>query len=444
MGTIPPIKINFKPTIKQHEAFLHLEDPAKIEILFGGGAGGAKSYLGCTWLLLNCLRYAGSRWLMGRAVLKTLKETTLNTFFQICHEHKLVPTVHYTYNQQNGTIKFFNGSEILLKDVAFRPSDPQWDSLGSLEICGAFLDEVAEIHSKAKNIVRSRCRYKLDEFGITPKLLMSCNPTKGWAFIEFYKPYFEGNEDEERAYVQALVYDNPHIPKSYIRSLEKLDKASRERLLLGNWFYDGDPRALIEYDKMVDLWTNDHVPTGRKYITADVAGMGSDLMVFGVWDGFRKIHTETLSKNDGKQALVVFDRLKKKYGIPNSNIVYDADGIGSYLRGFLRGAKPFVNNSTALKGENYSNLKTQCYFLLAKYINEGRIFVTHEEYKTELCEELEQVKRDKVDTEGKLRLVAKSEVRLNIGRSPDFSDEMAFRMYFELKKDPKTQHLNFI
>jgi len=444
MGAIPKIQLNFNPTVKQHEAWLHLHDPEKIEVLFGGGAGGAKSYLGCSWLLINCLRYAGSRWLMGRAVLKTLKETTLNTFFQICNEHELVATVHYTYNQQAGTIKFWNGSEILLRDLQYKPSDPQFDSLGSLEICGAFIDEVAEIHSKAKNIVRSRCRYKLDEFGITPKILMSCNPTKGWAFNEFFKPDFDGTIEPDRAYVQALVYDNPHIPESYIRSLEKLDKASRERLLYGNWFYDGDPRALIDYDKMADLWTNDHVAHGKKYITADVAGMGSDLMVFKVWSGFRIIWIETLEKNDGQQALVVFNKLKSRFQVPNSNITYDADGIGSYLRGFLRGAKPFVNNSAALKNENYANLKTQCYFLLSEYINEGRIFIEDETYRDQITQELEQVKRDKVDTEGKLRLVPKSEIREAINRSPDFADAMAFRMLFELKTETRTQSLSFI
>ena len=444
MGALRPIVFDFVPTNKQDEAFVHLDDPNKVEILFGGGAGGAKSYLGCSWLIMNCLRYSGSRWLMGRAVLKTLKETTLNTFFQICQQQNIVAGEHFTYNQQAGTIKFFNGSEILLRDLSYKPSDPQFDSLGSLEICGAFIDEVAEIHAKAKNIVRSRCRYKLDEFGITPTLLMSCNPCKGWPFTEFFKPDHDGTLTEDRAYIQALVYDNPHIPKSYIQSLEKLDKASRERLLFGNWFYDGDPRALIEYEKMADLWTNDHVPHGKKYITADVAGMGSDLMVFDVWSGFRVVHTETLAKNDGKQALKVFSRLKAKYGVPNSNITYDADGIGSYLRGFLKGAKPFVNNATALKGENYANLKTQCYFLLAKKINEGAIFIESEEYRDELIQELEQVKRDKVDTEQKLRLVPKSEIREAINRSPDFADSKAFRMIFELKTDPRGQHLNFI
>ena len=68
--------INFKPTIKQIEAFDYLTDKTTTEILYGGGAGGGKSYLGCCWLIISCMQYSGTRWLMGRAVLKSLKEST--------------------------------------------------------------------------------------------------------------------------------------------------------------------------------------------------------------------------------------------------------------------------------------------------------------------------------------------------------------------------------
>ena len=58
-----------------------LHDKQHTEILYGGAAGGGKSWLGCLWLLASAIEYPGSRWLMGRSRLKTLKETTLNSFF---------------------------------------------------------------------------------------------------------------------------------------------------------------------------------------------------------------------------------------------------------------------------------------------------------------------------------------------------------------------------
>ena len=80
------MKIDFTPTIKQNEAWEYLHDIETSEILFGGSAGGGKSYFGSAWLLYSCLRYPETRWLMGRAVLKTLKETTLNSFFSVCSD----------------------------------------------------------------------------------------------------------------------------------------------------------------------------------------------------------------------------------------------------------------------------------------------------------------------------------------------------------------------
>ena len=76
-------------THKQTAALDILEDNETVELLFGGGAGGAKSVLGCYWLLKSSLKYPGTRWVLGRAVLKTLKETTLNTFWWVCNHQVL-------------------------------------------------------------------------------------------------------------------------------------------------------------------------------------------------------------------------------------------------------------------------------------------------------------------------------------------------------------------
>ena len=69
-------------TKKQTEAIDFLEDDKTTEVLFGGGAGGAKSFLGCYWVLKTCLKYAGVRGVIGRWKRKNLYETTLNSFWR--------------------------------------------------------------------------------------------------------------------------------------------------------------------------------------------------------------------------------------------------------------------------------------------------------------------------------------------------------------------------
>jgi len=139
---------------KQENAVYYLKDEETNELIYGGAAGGGKSALGCLWLIENCQKYPGSRWLMGRSKLKTLRETTLKTFFELAT--RLNITDQYTYNASDYTIKWDNGSEIVLKDLFFYPSDPNFDSLGSLEITGAFIDECNQLVYKAWQIVKSR------------------------------------------------------------------------------------------------------------------------------------------------------------------------------------------------------------------------------------------------------------------------------------------------
>src|SRR3546814_17191239 len=146
-----------KLTIKQTKALDSLQSPVINEVLFGGGSGGAKSVLGCYWLGKCCLKYPGTRWVMGRAVLKTLKETTLNSFFWVMAQQGLMAGRDYKFNAQSNTIYFPNASEILLKDLYSYPSDPNFDELGSLEITGAFVDERSEESRVGKECVRT-CR----------------------------------------------------------------------------------------------------------------------------------------------------------------------------------------------------------------------------------------------------------------------------------------------
>ncbi|RZJ99401.1 MAG: hypothetical protein EOO43_26435, partial [Flavobacterium sp.] len=220
-------------TLKQTLALDILEDSFTTEVIYGGSAGGGKSYLGVLWCILSALKYEGTRWLIGRSKLKELKSTTLNSFFDVCKLQGLKPIQHYTYNQQSGIIKFNNGSEIILMDLFSYPSDPNFDKLGGLEITGAFIDECNQVAKKAWQIVKSRIRYKLNEFGLIPKLLGTCNPSKNWVYNDFYKPSIDDSLEPYRAFLAALPTDNPHLSKEYLKSLNDLDNASKQRLLYG-------------------------------------------------------------------------------------------------------------------------------------------------------------------------------------------------------------------
>ena len=434
--------IKWKPSQRQEQALTLLEDDIHTEIFYGGGAGGGKSYLGCAWLIFNCINYPGSRWLMGRAILKSLKESTLLTFFQVCKEFDLKPNVDYRYNAMEGTIKFWNDSSVYLKDLFLYPSDPEFDSLGSTEYTGAFIDEASQITAKAKNIVMSRIRYKLDEFGLVPKLLIASNPAKNFLYFEFYKPSKEETIELYRAFVPALVGDNPYISKFYEQNLHKLDRISKERLLYGNFEYDDDPTRLFEYDAIMDLFTN--TPEfGDRYCSVDVAGRGRDRTMILIWNGLflEKVYNKDNISNKE------LDEILTRHKIPRSKCVIDEDGVGFGLVKDLPGVKGFVNNARpiARKKEtedekaihNYANLKAQCWFELANYVNSGWIGVTKEikvEEREMIIEDLEQIKQKDPGKDQPLRVLTKEDIKEQLGRSTDIGDAIMMRMFFIVNK----------
>jgi phage terminase large subunit len=483
-------------TIKQTLALDILEDAATTELLYGGGAGGGKSALGTYWVLKNCLKYAGSRGLIGRAKLKNLKETTLLTLFEVMDKQGLT-TAHYKYNEQAGTVTFYNGSVIFLKDLFQYPSDQNFDSLGSMEITFAFVDECNQIVAKAWGIVKSRIRYRLGYYchkcgrpnalagehtgnevlgydangeanqwhcrgcgsitkGLVPKLLGSCNPAKNWVYATFYKPSKDGSLKPYRRFVQSLLSDNKYTAASYRESLLTLDLASIERLLRGNWEYDGDPATLIGYDRICDLFTNEFVATGQPAITADVARFGADKAVVGVWSGFRLTNVVVMDKSKTTELVTLIRALATTHKVPMSRIVIDEDGVGGGVVDALPGCIGFINNARPMpmleeverarregrepKPANYENLKAQCQYMLASCINAAGMYVaevaTTSGQREAIMEELAVIKQRDMDKDGPLRVLSKDDVKELIGRSPDYSDMMSMRMRLELQPPP--------
>lgn len=426
------MRLNLKQTI----ALDYFEDKKSSEILFGGGAGGGKSVLGCYAIAKNCLKYPATRWLIGRAKLKTLKETTLMSLFFVLNSQGLKSSTHYVYNQQSNSIKFFNNSEILLKDLFYYPSDPNFDELGSLEITGAFIDECNQITHKAWQIVQSRIRYKIDDFNLIPKILGTCNPAKNFVYKEFYKLHKNNELPTYRKFVQSLATDNEFISKHYIDNLSKLDNASRERLLYGNWEFDDDPAVLFDYESIVNLFSNTFAKGGKKYITCDVARLGNDKTVIRVWDGYRSIHKVKLSISRIDEIVNIIKSLKNTYEVPLLNIIVDEDGVGGGVVDMLK-CRGFVSNSRPTDG-NYTNLKSQCYYKLASMVNDNKLFLQTDDLqsKEELIEELGLIKRKDYDKDGKLAIVGKEDIKQIIKRSTDEADCLMMRMFFEIQKDP--------
>jgi PBSX family phage terminase large subunit len=415
---------------KQKEALSYLAiDNECRQLLYGGSAGSGKSFLGCDWQIKRRLKYPGTRGLIGRAELKKLRLSTLATFFELCTKYNLIAGKHFTYNGQDHVINWFNGSQIILMDLADMPSDADFSRFGSLEITDYFVDEASEVSEKCINILNSRVRYKL--INDNPKGLLTCNPHKGWLYREFFDAQRNNSIRKDRRFIQALPTDNPHISPVYIESLQMLPDIDRKRLLEGDWDYDETKDRLYEYDDLLRCF-RPSTTLGDKFITADIARMGDDRTVIVVWNNLHAEKFVVLKHKPINEVVDTINDLIKNHSVRLSNVLVDEDGIGGGCKDYLH-CKGFLNGSKAVR-DNYMNLKSDCYFKLGELISSNAI-TFESTHKDTIVKELEMIRREKIDSDGKLRVTNKEDLKKRHGISPDFADAIMMRAFYELKKN---------
>lgn len=224
---------------KQTKAWQDLDRPEVIEVFAGGGAGGGKSWLGCLRQVHRRLAYPGTRGFIGRESFTGLRDSTLKTYFDVLGKMGYRSGQHYTYNAQEHTVYWSNGSEQHFRHMAYMPSDPDYNRFGSTEYTDAFVDEAPEVDQRACQVLLSRLRYRHDEHGITPELLYTGNPGESWIKYAFVMDN-QGNWidlPKHRRRVLFTIEDNPDtaLRERYKSTLNYLDAYDRARLLLGDW-----------------------------------------------------------------------------------------------------------------------------------------------------------------------------------------------------------------
>jgi hypothetical protein len=151
------------------------------------------------------------------------------------------------------------------------------------------------------------------------------------------------------------------------------------------------------------------------------------------WEGLHIKKIRTLLKSSINDVVDNVRQLQQENQVPLRNIIIDEDGVGGGAKDYLR-CQGFVNNARPLKNENYQNLKTQCYYKLADLINKAQIGITCNDIsqKNNIIEELEQVRMKNADKDTKLQIIPKDTIKTIIGRSPDYADALAMRIYYEV------------
>lgn len=357
---------------------------------------------------------------------------------------KLLDSSAYKINESELSITTPLGSVIMFKSA----DNP--DSLYGEDVYSCVFDEAPRASVEAYYAIRSTLTATRGPL----KMIGNFGGSSNWMHVLKKKAT---DDPKNWKYFKVTAYD---AVSEGILDAEEVEQARKDlppkifkQLYLAEEQESDD--MLVSFENIADLWTNTHASRQGRYITADIALHGSDKFVLLVWEGWTVIDSRVIEKCEADEVTELLKTLADKHHVPRSNIVYDADGLGSYLRGYLRGANPFNNGGAPLavvrksskKYEvkiNYKNLKSQCGYELARVIRSAECAITCKDLdKAAVTQELEQLQSHALDNEGRVQLKPKKLIKRDIGHSPDYLDAFILRAYFNLKPKYRKAQASF-
>ena len=241
------MKIDLTVTKKQ-KAFI---DSKETEVLFGGAAGGGKSYGQLVDTLLYALRYPGSKQLVLRRSFAELDKSLIRSSMEI------FPRDIYSFNSSSHVGRFKNGSIVDFGYCAYESDVYQYQSAEYDQIR---FDELTHFTEGQYLYLISRLR-GANRF---PKQVKSSTNPGGightWVKERFIDPAppgeaFSGGGGLTRIFIPSLLSDNSFLEKndpSYRQRLMALPKRERLALLDGDWnIFDGQYFAEFSRDAHV-------------------------------------------------------------------------------------------------------------------------------------------------------------------------------------------------
>jgi intein/homing endonuclease len=412
---------------------------------------------------IACKQYPGTRWGLARKELKALKQTTLVTLLSRVHKVLGIGEDDYKLNLLDSTLEYTNGSQILLLDLTLKPSDPEMESLGSLELTGCFIDEVGEVNKKAYDVLGSRVnRWMNKEYGITGKIVSSMNPSANFIRQDFYDKYealgggrmqrwqnghVYVNDVEMPAYdvyIKSTAFDNPWLDKNYIEGLKRLPPQERKRLLDGDWNYLDEDNSLFTMS-LIDKMTVFSVPENNEkkfssYLGIDPADAGKDMTVVTLVEQgviTKQLEIKSPTMKDAAIGFYIAGRViqfAEKHGFNKllaKNITIEGNGIGASSRDALRTLGWNINVYTATL-----QTRNEGYYQFMIDADAGRIKILNTVIEDGVLLRQLAAHRYDLDT-GKPVVTRKKDIKKIINRSPDNADSAMIANMAANKFKPK-------
>lgn len=255
--------LNLSVTKKQKKFI----DAKESEVLFGGAAGGGKSYGQIVDALLFALRYKGSKQLILRRTFAELDKSLIRTSLS------LYPREIYTFNSSTHVGKFINGS---ILDFGYCATENDVYQYQSAEYDVIRFDELTHFTEAQYVYLISRVR-GANSF---PKQIKSSTNPGGvghsWVKARFVDPApadtpFKGEGGMDRIFIPSLLDDNGFLTATdpdYRKRLLALPEREQRALLHGDWnIFEGQYFSEFSNRNIISPF---EIPKGwRRYRTID-------------------------------------------------------------------------------------------------------------------------------------------------------------------------------
>lgn len=209
------------------------------ELYYGGAIRGGKSFCVMALFFVLCLVFPGSRWVIVRKDLPTIRRTIIPVFEKLrLLSGGFMGRVH----QDTWTATARNGSQIIIFSESL-DTDPYYNRWRGLEANGFWLEEANELdertYHKAKERAGSwiipRTKQNPNPKQPIPYLFLTSNPAGNWVKRDFYTPWKKGALKPYQFYLPAGPKDNPYNSAEYLESLESLPDRDYKIFVLGDW-----------------------------------------------------------------------------------------------------------------------------------------------------------------------------------------------------------------
>ena len=432
------VELRIQLTRKQTRALLVWFDFTTRTIVYGGAAGGGKSWLSVVALMCLALAYPDTRYYLGRNEIMSIIGSTYGTFQKFSRQHSLCYL--WKFDSRKNNMSFSNGSEIRFLELKYKPSDPLCEKLGGTEYTSGAIDEASEVHYAMVEALRTRTgRQHNDKYGLLPKQLLTSNPKKCYLYQKYYKPWVNGTLPLDSIFIPALVHDNLFIDSNYIYNLEHLDSdVQKQRLLYGNWDYEDEPDQLIEYPWILQSFHNDRV-SGNRSMGVDVAEWGRDFSVIAKMDGNSLYFLKRYKMDPTKFSDVVYshaidDRIDCR-NVCVDGIGYGAATYGGLLNNHSFTAYKFVGSESQVvlpefREYAFYNVRSQMFWLLREDFRNGDFHINLDIDDTDVQLLIEELVCPSYELRGErvIKVESKDDMtnRKGLGRSPDLLDAVAY------------------